>query len=187
MLGKFAGKSVSIVLRPQSITRWERLLNADSKAAAVTMSDCLAADLRSTGVHTNSILLNFIDTEANRNAMPSTDFSNAQSHPTDSVRKLSTAQVIAVEDATAARRRDLCICSLADGTERSLCHGTADVPCRNRSHTTPSRLRGASAKETVEVICFAAEMRLEELSRTLPLAIDTMHQEDSKQSAWKTR
>jgi hypothetical protein len=43
MLGKFAGKSVSIVLRPQSITRWERLLNADSKAAAVTMSDCLTS------------------------------------------------------------------------------------------------------------------------------------------------
>jgi hypothetical protein len=50
-----------------------------------------------------------------------------------------------------------------------------------------ARLRGASAKETMEVIWSAAEMRLEELSRTLPLAIDTMHQEDSKQGAWKTR
>lgn len=45
-----------------------------SKAAAVAMMDSLAADLRGTGVRVNSILPSIIDTEANRKAMPDSDF-----------------------------------------------------------------------------------------------------------------
>ena len=46
-----------------------------SKAAAVAMIDSLAADLKGTGVRANSILPGIIDTEANRVAMPTADFS----------------------------------------------------------------------------------------------------------------
>lgn len=48
---------------------------ASSKAAAVTMMDSLAADLKGTGVRVNSILPSIIDTKANRAAMPDADFS----------------------------------------------------------------------------------------------------------------
>lgn len=48
---------------------------ASSKAAAVAMMDCLAADLKGTGVRVNSILPSIIDTKANRAAMPDADFS----------------------------------------------------------------------------------------------------------------
>jgi len=47
---------------------------AASKAAAVAMMDSLAADLKGTGVRVNSILPSIIDTEANRKAMPKSDF-----------------------------------------------------------------------------------------------------------------
>jgi NAD(P)-dependent dehydrogenase (short-subunit alcohol dehydrogenase family) len=47
---------------------------AASKAAAVAMMDSLAADLKGTGVRVNSILPSIIDTEANRKAMPGSDF-----------------------------------------------------------------------------------------------------------------
>jgi NAD(P)-dependent dehydrogenase (short-subunit alcohol dehydrogenase family) len=47
---------------------------AASKAAAVAMIDSLAADLRGTGVRANSILPSIIDTDANRRAMPNSDF-----------------------------------------------------------------------------------------------------------------
>jgi len=47
---------------------------AASKAAAVAMMDCLAADLKGTGVRANSVLPSIIDTEANRKAMPGADF-----------------------------------------------------------------------------------------------------------------
>ena len=47
---------------------------AASKAAAVAMMDCLAADLKGTGVRANSVLPSIIDTEANRQTMPSADF-----------------------------------------------------------------------------------------------------------------
>jgi NAD(P)-dependent dehydrogenase (short-subunit alcohol dehydrogenase family) len=47
---------------------------AASKAAAVAMIDSLAADLQGTGVRVNSILPSIIDTEANRKAMPKSDF-----------------------------------------------------------------------------------------------------------------
>jgi NAD(P)-dependent dehydrogenase (short-subunit alcohol dehydrogenase family) len=48
---------------------------AASKAAALAMIDCLAADAKGTGVRVNSILPSIIDTEANRKAMPDADFS----------------------------------------------------------------------------------------------------------------
>lgn len=47
---------------------------AASKAAAVAMMDCLAADAKGTGVRVNSILPSIIDTPANRKAMPGADF-----------------------------------------------------------------------------------------------------------------
>jgi len=48
---------------------------AASKAAALAMIDCLAADLKGTGVRANSVLPSIIDTAANRQAMPEADFS----------------------------------------------------------------------------------------------------------------
>ena len=45
-----------------------------SKAAAVAMIDSLAADLKGSGVRANSVLPSIIDTEANRKAMPNSDF-----------------------------------------------------------------------------------------------------------------
>ena len=48
---------------------------AASKAAAVALMDCLAADLKGTGVRVNSVLPGIIDTAANRKAMPDADFS----------------------------------------------------------------------------------------------------------------
>lgn len=47
---------------------------AASKAAALAMIDCLAADAKGTGVRVNSILPSIIDTPANRKAMPGADF-----------------------------------------------------------------------------------------------------------------
>ena len=47
---------------------------AASKAAALAMIDCLAADAKGTGVCVNSILPSIIDTAANRKAMPDADF-----------------------------------------------------------------------------------------------------------------
>ncbi len=48
---------------------------AASKSAAVAMVDSLAADLKGSGVRVNSILPSIIDTETNRKAMPTADFS----------------------------------------------------------------------------------------------------------------
>jgi len=47
---------------------------AASKSAAVAMIDCLAEDLRGTGIRANSVLPSIIDTPANRKAMPNADF-----------------------------------------------------------------------------------------------------------------
>jgi NAD(P)-dependent dehydrogenase (short-subunit alcohol dehydrogenase family) len=48
---------------------------AASKSAAVALLDSLAADLKGSGVRVNTILPSIIDTEANRKAMPTADFS----------------------------------------------------------------------------------------------------------------
>jgi NAD(P)-dependent dehydrogenase (short-subunit alcohol dehydrogenase family) len=48
---------------------------AASKSAVVALMDSLAADLKGTGVRVNSILPSIVDTEANRKAMPTADFS----------------------------------------------------------------------------------------------------------------
>jgi len=48
---------------------------AASKAAAVALIDCLAEDVRGSGVRANSVLPSIIDTAANRQAMPGADFS----------------------------------------------------------------------------------------------------------------
>lgn len=47
---------------------------AASKAAALAMTDSLAADLKGTGVRVNAILPSIIDTGSNREAMPNADF-----------------------------------------------------------------------------------------------------------------
>ena len=47
---------------------------AASKAAALALTDSLAADLKGTGVRANAVLPSIIDTEANRRAMPKADF-----------------------------------------------------------------------------------------------------------------
>jgi NAD(P)-dependent dehydrogenase (short-subunit alcohol dehydrogenase family) len=47
---------------------------AASKAAALAMIDCLAADVKGTGVRVNTILPSIIDTAANRKAMPDANF-----------------------------------------------------------------------------------------------------------------
>jgi NAD(P)-dependent dehydrogenase (short-subunit alcohol dehydrogenase family) len=47
---------------------------AASKAAALAMIDCLAADAKGTGVRVNTILPSIIDTVANRKAMPDANF-----------------------------------------------------------------------------------------------------------------
>jgi len=46
-----------------------------AKAAALALIDCLAQELKGTGVRVNSILPSIIDTEANRRSMPGSDFS----------------------------------------------------------------------------------------------------------------
>ncbi|HEX5433841.1 MAG TPA: SDR family NAD(P)-dependent oxidoreductase [Candidatus Angelobacter sp.] len=48
---------------------------AASKSAALAMVECLAQDLKGSGVRVNSVLPSIIDTEANRRAMPEGDFS----------------------------------------------------------------------------------------------------------------
>ena len=48
---------------------------AASKAAALALFDCLAQDVKGTGVRVNSVLPSIIDTEPNRKAMPDADFS----------------------------------------------------------------------------------------------------------------
>lgn len=48
---------------------------AASKAASVALFDCLAQDLKGTGIRVNSVLPSIIDTEVNRRAVPGADFS----------------------------------------------------------------------------------------------------------------
>jgi len=48
---------------------------AASKAAALALFDCLAQDVKGSGVRVNCVLPSIIDTEPNRKAMPNADFS----------------------------------------------------------------------------------------------------------------
>jgi NAD(P)-dependent dehydrogenase (short-subunit alcohol dehydrogenase family) len=48
---------------------------AASKSAALALFDCLAQDLKGSGVRVNSVLPSIIDTQANREAMSHADFS----------------------------------------------------------------------------------------------------------------
>jgi len=47
---------------------------ASTKSASLALFDCLAQDLKGSGVRVNSILPSIIDTEANRKAMPTADY-----------------------------------------------------------------------------------------------------------------
>jgi NAD(P)-dependent dehydrogenase (short-subunit alcohol dehydrogenase family) len=75
MLARKSGAIVNIA----SKAAWDHAAGASayaaSKAAAVALMDSLAADLIGSGIRVNSILPSIIDTEANRKAMPSADFS----------------------------------------------------------------------------------------------------------------
>ncbi len=48
---------------------------AASKSAAVALLDSLAADLKGSGIRVNTVLPSIVDTEANRKAMPTAEFS----------------------------------------------------------------------------------------------------------------
>jgi NAD(P)-dependent dehydrogenase (short-subunit alcohol dehydrogenase family) len=48
---------------------------AASKAATLALFDCLAQEVKGTGLRVNSVLPSIIDTEPNRKAMPDADFS----------------------------------------------------------------------------------------------------------------
>ena len=75
MLKQKSGAIVNMAAKAAFDHAAEASAYAASKAAAVAMIDCLAEDLRGTGVRVNSVLPSIIDTEANRKAMPNADFS----------------------------------------------------------------------------------------------------------------
>ena len=75
MLKQSAGAIVNIASKAAVDHAAGAAAYAASKAAAGTMIDCLAADLKGTGVRANSVLPSIIDTAANRDAMPKADFS----------------------------------------------------------------------------------------------------------------
>ena len=75
MLKQGHGAIVNVASRSALVHGAGESAYAASKAAAVAMIDSLAADLKGTGVRANSILPSIIDTEANRKAMPKSDFS----------------------------------------------------------------------------------------------------------------
>jgi len=74
MLKQGSGAIVNVAAKAASDHGAGASAYAASKAAAVAMMDCLAEDLKGTGVRVNSILPSIINTEANRNAMPKADF-----------------------------------------------------------------------------------------------------------------
>jgi len=76
MLKEGRGAIVNVAQKRRSINAGGAAAYAASKsAAAVALLDSLAADLKGSGVRVNSILPSIIDTEANRKAMPTADFS----------------------------------------------------------------------------------------------------------------
>jgi NAD(P)-dependent dehydrogenase (short-subunit alcohol dehydrogenase family) len=74
MLGQGSGAFINIGAKAAVDHAAGAAAYAASKAAAVAMMDCLAADAQGTGVRVNSILPSIIDTEANRKAMPEAPF-----------------------------------------------------------------------------------------------------------------
>jgi NAD(P)-dependent dehydrogenase (short-subunit alcohol dehydrogenase family) len=74
MLKKGAGSIVNVASQAAVDHEAGASAYAASKAAAVALMDCLAADVKGTGIRVNSILPSIIDTEANRRAMPGADF-----------------------------------------------------------------------------------------------------------------
>jgi NAD(P)-dependent dehydrogenase (short-subunit alcohol dehydrogenase family) len=74
MLKKGAGSIVNVASKAAVDHEAGASAYAASKAAAVALMDCLAAEVKGTGIRVNSILPSIIDTEANRRAMPGADF-----------------------------------------------------------------------------------------------------------------
>jgi NAD(P)-dependent dehydrogenase (short-subunit alcohol dehydrogenase family) len=74
MLRQGAGAIVNVAAKAAFDHAAGACAYAASKAAALAMIDSLAADLKDSGVRVNSILPSIIDTEANRKAMPGSDF-----------------------------------------------------------------------------------------------------------------
>jgi NAD(P)-dependent dehydrogenase (short-subunit alcohol dehydrogenase family) len=74
MLKQTSGAVVDVVSKAAFDHAAGAAAYAASKAGALAMMDSLAADLKGTGLRVNSILPSIIDTEANRKAMPGSDF-----------------------------------------------------------------------------------------------------------------
>ena len=75
MVEQKGGAIVNVVSRAAVAHEAGQAAYAASKAAALALTNSLAADLRGTGVRANAVLPSIIDTEANRKAMPKADFS----------------------------------------------------------------------------------------------------------------
>jgi len=74
MLSQARGAMVNVSARAAVDHAAGAAAYAASKAAAVAMAECLAADLKGTGVRVNSVLPSIIDTDANRRAIPAADY-----------------------------------------------------------------------------------------------------------------
>ncbi len=74
MLSRGSGCIVNVASRAAFDHAAGAAAYAASKAAAVAMMDSLAADLRGKRIRVNSVMPSIIDTEANRKAMPTADF-----------------------------------------------------------------------------------------------------------------
>jgi NAD(P)-dependent dehydrogenase (short-subunit alcohol dehydrogenase family) len=75
MLKQGSGSIVNIAARAAFDHAAGAAAYAASKSGALAMIDCLAQDLKGSGVRANSVLPSIIDTQANRRAMPDADFS----------------------------------------------------------------------------------------------------------------
>ncbi|MGH9566463.1 MAG: SDR family oxidoreductase, partial [Candidatus Angelobacter sp.] len=75
MLKQQSGAIVNIAARAALDHAAGAAAYAASKSAALAMFDCLAQDVKGRGIRVNSVLPSIIDTEANRRAMPSAEFS----------------------------------------------------------------------------------------------------------------
>jgi len=75
MLRQKAGVIVNIAAKAAFDHAAGAAAYAASKSAALALFDCLAQDLKESGVRVNSVLPSIIDTDANRKAMPAADYS----------------------------------------------------------------------------------------------------------------